>query len=79
MQGSRPGPGWPAPELRAAVAERVRVERARQRLTQEELAHRSGLSRVYIGAVERGEVNCSVAVLAQIAAALGLPPRELLP
>jgi transcriptional regulator with XRE-family HTH domain len=55
------------------------MERARLRLTQEELAHRSGLSRVHIGAIERGEVSCSVTVLAQIAKALQMSARDLLP
>ncbi len=65
--------------LLAEIAERIRVERARQQLTQEELAHRAALSRVHLGGIERGEVSCSVTVLAQIAAALGLPIRALLP
>jgi len=73
--------GAPPPEsgLLTAIAERIRVERARQKLTQEELAHRSGLSRVHLGTIERAEVSCSVTVLAQIAKALELPTRALLP
>lgn len=73
------GPAKPRPDLRAAVAERIRIERARLQLSQESLAHLSGLSRVHVGAIERGEVSCSVNSLAQIAAALRLDVRELLP
>lgn len=79
MQGAPEGSASPAPDLLAGIAERIRIERARQQLTQEELAHRSALSRVHLGAIERAEVSCSVTVLAQIAAALRLPLRELLP
>lgn len=79
MKQAKKEPAPPAPNFRAAVAQRIRIERARQRLTQEELAHRSGLSRVHLGAIERSEVSCSIDVLAQIALALDVSPRELLP
>lgn len=65
--------------LRKAVGDRIRVERARRRISQEDLAHASGLSRVYVGAVERGEAACTLTVLARIARAMELPARELLP
>lgn len=65
--------------LLTGIAERVRVERARRQFTQEELAHRAGVSRVHLGGIERGEVSCSITVLAQIAAALELPIYALLP
>lgn len=69
----------PASELLTCIAGRIRVERARRQLTQEELAHRAGISRVHLGGIERGEVGCSVTVLAQIAAALQLSLHALLP
>lgn len=65
--------------LLADIAERIRIERARRQLTQEELAHRAAISRVHLGAIERGEVSCSVTVLAQIAMALGISMHALLP
>lgn len=79
MPSRERGPNGPARSLPVAIATRIRMERARLRLTQEELAHRSGLSRVHIGAIERGEVSCSVTVLAQIAKALQMSARDLLP
>jgi transcriptional regulator with XRE-family HTH domain len=79
MRQTKQGPDRPGPDLRAAVAERIRAERARQQLSQEELAHLSGLSRVHVGAIERGEVTCSVTALWQIATALAIDARELLP
>ncbi len=74
----RKGPRESGPDIRAVVAERIRIERARLQLSQEGLAHRSGLSRVHVGTIERGEVSCSLDVLAQIARALGVTPASLL-
>ena len=58
----------------------INVLRARQemKLTQEELAHRAGLSTRYIGAIERATVSVSITVLGQVATALQLDPAELL-
>lgn len=48
----------------------LRACRARQRLTQEELAERSGLSYKFIGEVERGKANPTVKTVARLADAL---------
>lgn len=64
--------------LREILAENVRAERARCRITQEDLAERAGISRVYVGSIERGEFACSIDVLARVATALGVDPPELL-
>jgi len=57
---------------------KVRVERERQGLSQEELALRADLHRTYIGGVERGERNISLLNLLRIARALGVSPADLL-
>ncbi len=46
-------------------------------LSQEELAHRSGLHRTYVGAVERGERNPTIVSLVAIADGLGCSVGEL--
>ena len=47
-------------------------------LTQEELAHRSGLSRVYVSDLERGKKNPSLLVMLALAGALGVAAADLL-
>lgn len=59
--------------LNAAVA----VSRAREdaRLTQEQLAERSGVSRVTINRIERGKLNPSMKTLSRLARAMGKQVR----
>ena len=61
-----------------AVGERIRANRLARKLTQEALAEACGLHRTYIGTVERGEQNITVASLMRIAHALQLPAGQLL-
>jgi transcriptional regulator with XRE-family HTH domain len=46
-------------------------------LSQEELADKAKMHRTYLGGVERGERNVSLANILRIAAALELPTSEL--
>jgi transcriptional regulator with XRE-family HTH domain len=62
-------------EIMAANLRRMRQERE---LTQEELAHRAGLSARYVGKVERANVSASVTVLGKLAGALVVDPCELI-
>lgn len=58
---------------------RVRRERERMGMSQEELAARSGLHRTYVGSVERGERNVGLLNILRIAAALQIHPTVLFP
>ncbi len=66
-------------ELLARMGEVVRARRKARGVSQEELAHASGLHATYIGSLERGEVNISVLKLASIAKALDCKVSDLLP
>ena len=51
---------------------RLREMRQEQSLTQEELAHKAGLNRTYIGDIERGEKNLTLESISRLASALGV-------
>jgi transcriptional regulator with XRE-family HTH domain len=56
----------------------IRSSRRSLGLSQEGFADKVGLHRTYVGAVERGERNVSLANLERIAIALGTPLSTLL-
>jgi len=56
---------------------RVRAERERQGVSQEELADRAGIHRTYLGGVERGERNIGILNVLRIARALSVRPSAL--
>ncbi|MDO4769047.1 MAG: helix-turn-helix transcriptional regulator [Brachymonas sp.] len=70
MRGSHPA--------RAVFARNVRRIRRLREVSQESLAADAGLSRTYIGEVEREERAVSIDIMGQIADALGVPLRDLL-
>ena len=67
-------------ETIAIVAENVgRIRKGKKpKLTQEKLAFAADLDRTYVSAVERGEKNPTISVLARLAKALKVRPSELL-
>ena len=65
-------------DLKEVMAVNLRRIRNDMKITQEELAHRSGLSARYIGAIERADKSATVTVLGKISQALGVAPADLL-
>lgn len=65
-------------DLKKAVATNVRRERQAQKLTQEDLADRAGLSARYLGSIERGKVSATVTVLGRLAEALKVDACRLI-
>jgi transcriptional regulator with XRE-family HTH domain len=63
--------------IKAAFGRRLRELRSQKGFSQEALALACDLDRTYIGGVERGERNVSLINIHKIAAALGVPAREL--
>jgi transcriptional regulator with XRE-family HTH domain len=64
--------------LREILARNLRRLRAERGLSQEELAHRAGLNRNYVGMIEREENAATVDTMEQLAAALGVGPTALI-
>jgi transcriptional regulator with XRE-family HTH domain len=60
------------------VGQRIREAREKQKISQDQLALRSGLHRSYVGQIERGETNILVATLHKIGVALGVPMADIL-
>lgn len=52
------------------LGQRIRAARGELGMSQERLAHESGLDRSYVGRVERGENNLTFVTLVRIARAL---------
>jgi len=65
--------------LAQAVGNSIAGHRRLLDLTQQEVADRAGVSQKYISALERGERIPNLDTLDQIAGALGVPIRDLLP
>lgn len=65
-------------KIKRRFGERVRQLRKQKGLSQEALALICELDRTYIGGVERGERNISLINIYKIAAAFGVPAKDLL-
>ena len=61
------------------IGERIKEARNSVRLTQVELARTTGLSRSYIGDIEKDRYNPSISTLQLIASATGTPLEALIP
>src|SRR5262252_325393 len=66
-----------ASDLNQRIAERVRELRARQGLSLEALASKSGVSRSMISVIERGESSPTAVVLEKLSVGLGVPLASL--
>jgi transcriptional regulator with XRE-family HTH domain len=77
MQHQRTSPRALSPE-HVYLGRAVRVRRASQWISQEELGFRALLHRNYIGAIERGEINPTFRTLLKLAEGLGVAIPELM-
>jgi transcriptional regulator with XRE-family HTH domain len=59
-------------EILIKFGHRVREERTKQGLSQEELVARAGVHRTYIGMIERAEKNITLENIEKICNALGI-------
>jgi transcriptional regulator with XRE-family HTH domain len=65
-------------EIREVLAKNLRQRRNDAGMSQEELAHRAGIDRTYVSALERCKFAASIEVLDQLATALGIEAADLL-
>jgi len=63
-------------EILIKFGEKVREERAKLGLSQEELAARAGVHRTYIGMIERAEKNITLENIQKVCEALNLKIRD---
>ena len=66
-------------ELAAQIGTKIKSVRKIKAISQERLALLCNIDRSYIGRIERGEVNLTVEKLYEIATALEVDMKELLP
>lgn len=65
-------------DMRRLVGRNVKAARLEAKLSQEQLAERSGFTQQYLSGLERGQRNPTIVSLYEIALALGTTPIELL-
>ncbi len=75
---AKTGLGLMKSNILVKFGQRVRQERTKKGLSQEELADIAGVHRTYIGMIERAEKNITLENIEKIARALSMKPEELL-
>lgn len=65
-------------DLQRAVGRNLRAHRKAKGLSQEAFAEFIGIHRTYVGAVERGERNLTLATVERYAERIGVTPLDLL-
>jgi len=66
-------------ELTVSFGLKVREQRKLKKISQEKLALLCNIDRSYMGRIERGEVNITLEKIYEIAKALEIDPKKLLP
>jgi transcriptional regulator with XRE-family HTH domain len=65
-------------QIRRVFAANLRKGRTAAGLSQEELAHRAGIDRTYVSALERGVYSATIDMVAKLAEVLGVEPAVML-
>jgi transcriptional regulator with XRE-family HTH domain len=60
------------------IGKKIRLEREKLNLSQEEFGKKVKVHRTYVGMIERGEKNITLSNLIKFANALGLKVRDLI-
>jgi len=64
-------------DIKRLIGDRIRNLRKERGLSQEDLGWKSELHHTYIGAIERGEKNCSIDTLSKIGGGLDVSINDL--
>ena len=59
-------------KILAVVADNIRLERLRKKITQEKLAELSGITQKYLNLIEKGKVNPTILVVINLCRTLGI-------
>lgn len=65
-------------DILTKFGQKIRKERLRLGLSQEQLADKANVHRTYVGMIERGEKNITLQNIAKLARALNKTPDDLL-
>jgi len=65
-------------EIIQKIAENIRIERTRKRMTQETLAEMADITQKYLNTIEHGRANPSAVVLVNICKALDVDSKTIL-
>ncbi|SDI14272.1 Helix-turn-helix [Alteribacillus persepolensis] len=65
-------------EVNERIGQNIKCYRLRKKLTQEELAQKTGISKSHVSYLEAGKKNISVYLVCRIAASLGVDVHVLL-
>jgi transcriptional regulator with XRE-family HTH domain len=65
-------------EILVKFGEKVRQERLKKNLSQEELAYKAGVHRTYIGMIERAEKNITLENIEKISNGLNVNIKDLI-
>jgi transcriptional regulator with XRE-family HTH domain len=60
------------------LGEKIRIERMRKGISQEQLGELAKVHRTYVGMIERGEKNITLQNLVKFAKALGMQVRDII-
>ena len=65
-------------QYQVSLGEKIRAERVRKGISQEQFGEIAKVHRTYVGMIERGEKNITLQNLVKFAKALGLQVRDLI-
>lgn len=68
----------PEDDVRTRLAQRLKALRTERGMSQEEAAHASKISRVFLGSIERGDQSPTLEIIHRLAQGLGVGLEELL-